>query len=62
MYVHKLTTSKFHLVSEKTIEYDADSEDDEWLKENGEALKLTHDDFEKYMEFLENKSGETKVN
>lgn len=47
---------------DKIIEYDADSEDDEWLKMNGEALSLTYDEFEKYMEYLENKSAETKVN
>lgn len=31
-----------------------DSEDDEWLQEKSNKLQLTANDFEKYMEFLEN--------
>ncbi|XP_070494408.1 enhancer of polycomb homolog 2-like [Chironomus tepperi] len=63
LYPADYTAPKIRIMvqpSEKTIEYDADSEDDEWLEMNGEALRLTHDDFEMYVEFLENKSAETK--
>lgn len=49
------------LAKNEVIEYDADSEDDEWLKQDAEALKLTYDNFEKYMEYLENALALTKV-
>ncbi|KAL7037079.1 hypothetical protein ACKWTF_009062 [Chironomus riparius] len=64
LYPANYTAPKIRIMvqlNEKTIEYDADSEDDEWLKMTGETLKLTHDEFEKYMEYLENKSAETKT-